>query len=163
MSRDSQRTKVYEAENLVLRMLDRAALFPTVEIHGSTIVLEQERRFGSLDAVALYVAQVQSMTWYRDRYPGVPTLSVRQRRGNKMAHYEDGVIAVHDTEQAGKAWSMREMVVLHEMAHHVSDDGHGPEFCSALLLHVREVVGEAVAFALQDAMIRNHVTLGGAR
>lgn len=163
MSRDSQRGLVYAAENIVLKMLDRSALFPTVEIHGSTIVLEQEHRFGSLDAVALYVARVQSMDWYQKRYPGVTRLSVRQRRGNKMAHYEPDAIAVHDSEQAGAAWSLREMVVLHEMAHHVSDDGHGPQFCSELLHHVREVVGEAVAFALQDAMIRNNVALGGTR
>jgi putative metallohydrolase (TIGR04338 family) len=151
MTRDSQKGKVYAAEQLVRRILDRTGESPVYEIHGSTLVLEQERRFGSLRAVVDYVAAVQAMPWYRERYPDAGPLAVRQRKGNMVAHYDrqSQTIAVHDTEQAGRAWAMREIVVLHEMAHHVGESAHGGRFCAEFIEHVRQVIGENVALLLR--------------
>lgn len=163
-TRDVQKEKVYKAEQLVRRILDRTgAVSPQIELHGSTLVLEQERRFGTLEAVQSYVTAVQGQSWYRERYPSVKPLTVRKRRGNVWAHYSpvEHEIALHDTEQAGRAWSLREVVVLHEMAHAVARTGanHGPRFVAEFIEHVRQVIGESVAFLLRDAMYQNGVQI----
>lgn len=151
MTRDVDKSRVYAAEGRIQRMLDRGA---TVQIHGSTLTLEPEFRFGNLDAVRTFVAGVQAMDWYRERYPDAEPLTVRQRRGDTRGHYEraTSTIALHDNERVGVAFALRALYVLHEMSHHVTLDGHGPEFRREYVEHVRQVIGEAVAFVLADAL-----------
>lgn len=148
---------MYEAEGLVRRLLDRAAEFPTVQVAGSTITLPVERRFGDVDSVQRYVASVLALPTIRDRWPdrvAVP-VAVRERRGATQAHYEyaGAVIAVPTAMQdrSGTAWAMREVVVLHELAHHLlgdHDNTHGPAFRSVLLDLVDIVVGPEVRLLL---------------
>lgn len=148
--RDGDKAKVYAAEGIVQGMLDRGGV---VQIHGSTLVLEPETRFGNLDAVRTFVAGVQASPWYRERYPDAEPLTVRQRRGAMRGHYEPdtSTIALHDNERVGVAFAMRALYVLHEMAHHVTRDHHGPDFRREYVEHVRQVIGETVAFILTDA------------
>lgn len=155
--RDTDRSTVYEAEGLVRRLLDRAAEFPTVQVAGSTVTLPMERRFGDVAAVQRYVAGVLTLPTVRDRWPGraaVPVV-VRQRRGAAQAHYEytRAVIAVPTAMQdrSGTAWAMRELVVLHELAHHLlgdRDTTHGPAFRSVLLDLVDIVIGPELRLLL---------------
>ncbi|GAC1527439.1 MAG: TIGR04338 family metallohydrolase [Marmoricola sp.] len=163
MSRDIQRAKVYAAEDLVARILDHTGVVAAqIELHGSTLVLEQERRFGTLEAVQAYVTAVQGQPWYRQRYPNIAPLTVRHRRGNHAAHYDPAQheIAVHYSERAGAAWSLREMIILHEMAHAATDGvSHDPRFAAEFIKHVRQVIGESVAFLLRDAMYQNGVQI----
>ena len=55
MTRDAQRSRVYDAEQQVRTMFDRADQrgLRTIEIHGSTVTLPVERRFASLDSSRL--------------------------------------------------------------------------------------------------------------
>lgn len=155
--RDSDRSTVYEAEALVRRLLDRAVEFPTVQVAGSTIALPVERRFGDVAAVRRHVAGVLALPAVRDRWPmraAVPVV-VRARRGVAQAHYEyaGAVIAVPTAMQdrSGTAWAMREVVVLHELAHHLlgdQDTTHGPAFRSVLLDLVDIVVGPELRLLL---------------
>lgn len=156
-ARDTDRSRVYEAEGLVRRLLDRAVEFPTVQVAGSTLTLPVERRFGDVAAVQRYVAGVLALPTVGDRWPAradVPVV-VRERRGATQAHYEysGAVIAVPTAMQdpSGTAWAMRESVVLHEVAHHLlgdHDTGHGPAFRSALLDLVDAVVGPELRLLL---------------
>ena len=59
-NKDSQRSKVYEAEHLVRTMFDRADQrgLRTVDMLGSTLTLPVERKFASLDSVQTYVDAV---------------------------------------------------------------------------------------------------------
>ena len=82
---------------------------------------------------------------------------VRLRRGTAKAHWEaPGTIAVPDA-----AWARRELIVLHEYAHHVVwhrsgglDDGHGPPFCRVMADLVRSAVGPSTGLLLTDAFYR---------
>jgi putative metallohydrolase (TIGR04338 family) len=165
--RDSQKSRVYDAEQVVRRVLDRAHEAPLIEIHNSSLVLPSEMRFGSLDGAQTYVDRIQASDWYRAKYPRATKIKVVQRKGNNLAHYKHGEVALHDNERRGVAWAMREIVVLHEMAHGVSTgDGHGSQFCAAFLFLVREVMGDVAWLVLYDAMTSNdclidHQTLGG--
>ncbi len=140
--RDADRSAVYEAENLVRRLLDRAADFPTVEVAGSRITLPVERRFGSIESVQTYIDSVLRLPAVRQRWPerAASPCTVRQRRGGGEAHYEyfNAVIAVPTamSSRRGTAWAMRELVLLHELAHHLAGESeafHGVVFRRTLL------------------------------
>jgi len=79
-------------------------------------------------------------------------LTVRARRGATAAHYErvdDGaVIAV---AEGRSTWALRELVVLHEIAHHLCDaePPHGTEFVATLCELAGAVMGPEVGHVLR--------------
>ena len=141
--RDSQRSKVYAAEEFVRTLFDRAAGHgsPTVEFFGTQLTLPPEGRFASVESVQRYVDDVLAL-------PGV-----RARRAATATHYENrdgaGVIAVPDRDTAD--WAMRELVVLHEVAHHLCRTlpPHGPEFVATICTLSELVMGPEVGHVLR--------------
>jgi len=146
--RDTQRAKVYAAEEFVRTLFDRAAERGNrvVEFFGAQLTLPPEGRFASVAAVQRYVDEVLAHVG-ADR-----PLTVRARRGVTAAHYErfdDGAtIAVPDRRST---WALRELVVLHEIAHHLSDaePPHGPEFIATFCGLADAVMGPEVAHVLR--------------
>lgn len=121
--RDTRRTAVYEAESIVRKMLDRADErgLRTVEVAGSHVTLPVERRFASIASVQDYIDAVLALDWVRTRWEraAVP-VRVRARAGNAAAHYERDCATIALPEhRVNTAWAFREMVVLHELAHHL--------------------------------------------
>jgi putative metallohydrolase (TIGR04338 family) len=158
--RDAQRARLYEAEDLVAVQLDRAAAGGgTITLHHSTVTIPLEIRFGSLAAAEDYCRRVQRTGWFTERWPeaaAVPVV-VRQRRGGQGAHYETGGrIALHEPRH-GTGWALRELVVLHELAHHVVDHTfdqvapHGPQYAGVLYDLVRHACGPEVGLLLMSA------------
>jgi putative metallohydrolase (TIGR04338 family) len=146
--RDTQRAKVYAAEEFVRTLFDRAAERgnQVVEFFGTQLTLPPEGRFGSVAAVQRYVDEVLA-------HVGVDRpLTVRARRGVTAAHYEytdDGAtVAVPDRHST---WALRELVVLHEIAHHICDaePPHGPEFVETFCEIASTVMGPEVAHVLR--------------
>ncbi|HWS91141.1 MAG TPA: TIGR04338 family metallohydrolase, partial [Mycobacterium sp.] len=88
--RDSQRSKVYAAEDFVRTLFDRAAEHGSsvVDFFGTQLTLPPEGRFGSLASVQRYVDDVLGQPAVRQKWPKVPPLSVRARRAATAAHYE---------------------------------------------------------------------------
>ena len=156
MTPDRQRAKVYEAEALVRRIFDRSGEFPVVNVAGSHLTLPVERRFASLQSVQAYVDAV--LGWVRERWPRAGTaITVRKRAAQSRAHYErsPSVIAV-PLHLGGHAWALRELVVLHEIAHHLGEDGetaHGGEFTARMVELVGGIVGEEAAFLLRVTLL----------
>ncbi|MGW0626172.1 TIGR04338 family metallohydrolase [Streptomyces sp. NPDC002758] len=163
--RDNQKTKVYKAEDLVMDVLTRVAHTDarTFDFYGSHLVIPDERKFGDIDGVQRYVDQVLALNWVRATWPtyAAQPVKVRARRGAAHAHYGLGVIAVPDHQQ-GISWAMREMVVLHELAHHLARGGesHGVQFVSTFLHLVKGLVGDEVGLLLTDAFALNGVAFG---
>ncbi|MGN7782278.1 TIGR04338 family metallohydrolase [Mycolicibacterium sp. 22603] len=129
--RDAQRAKVYAAEEFVRTLFDRSDGRGSLDFFGTALTLPPEARFGSVDAVRRYVEDVLALPAVRQRWPAAGTCAVRSRRGVTAAHYEPGVIAVPDGQSR---WALRELVVLHELAHHLAGDGepHGPGFVGTM-------------------------------
>lgn len=154
-SRDYQRAKVYAAEGFVRTLFDRAAEHgsPSVEFFGANLTLPPEGRFASVASVQRYVDKVLALPTVREQWPAVPPLRVRARRAAVAAHYEkqgdSGVIAVPDRSLAD--WAMRELVVLHEVAHHLSPipPAHGPEFVTTVCRLAELVMGPEVGHVLR--------------
>ncbi|WP_197383268.1 TIGR04338 family metallohydrolase [Mycolicibacterium mengxianglii] len=162
--RDAQRSKVYGAEEFARTLFDRAAEHGSgvVDFFGTALTLPPEARFGSMAAVQRYVDQVLALPTVRARWPGLRPLTVRPRRGAKAAHYEvrdgDGVIAV---PQSSTQWALRELVVLHEMAHHMctTEPAHGPEFASTFSELAETVMGPEAGLVLRVLYDKHGVRL----
>jgi putative metallohydrolase (TIGR04338 family) len=154
-ARDSQRAKVYAAEDFVRTMFDRAAEHgsPAVEFFGTQLTLPPEGRFGSVASVQRYVDDVLALPGVRQQWPEVSPLRVRARRAATAAHYENhdgaGVIAVPDRDTAD--WAMRELVVLHEVAHHLcrAQPAHGVEFVATMCTLTELVMGPELGHVLR--------------
>lgn len=161
---DRQRGKVYEAEALVRRILDRAVDFPIVEVAGSHLTLPPERKFGSLLSVQAYIDAVLALSWIRRRWErAARPVIVRERVGQDKAHYErTGSVIAIPLHRGGQAWALREMVVLHELAHHLATEaevGHGPEFTGRMLELVSELVGPEAALLLRVTLLETGVSI----
>ncbi|WKG03750.1 TIGR04338 family metallohydrolase [Mycolicibacterium sp. HK-90] len=145
-ARDSQRARVYAAEQFVRTMFDRAAQHSSraIDFFGTSLTLPPEAKFGSVESVQRYVDDVVARV-------GAAPVAVRPRRGVTAAHYEliDGqaVIAVPERH----TWALRELVVLHELAHHVScaDPPHGSDFVAAFCELCATVMGPEVGLVLR--------------
>jgi putative metallohydrolase (TIGR04338 family) len=154
-ARDTQRSKVYAAEEFVRTLFDRAAEHGSrsVEFFGAQLTLPPEARFGSVPAVQRYVNEVLELPAVRRQGPAVPPLRVRARRAATAAHYENrqgtGIIAVPDRDTAD--WAMRELVVLHEITHHLCDaqPPHGPQFVATLCRLAELVMGPELGHVLR--------------
>lgn len=153
--RDTQRSRVYAAESFVRKLFDHAAQRSsrTVEFFGEQITLPPEARFASLESVQRYVDEVLTMPAVVELGPSRGSVVVRARRAATAAHYENdghGVIAVPD--RLGGTWALRELVVLHEVAHHVcGPDGppHGPRFVATFCALAGAVMGPEVGHVLR--------------
>ncbi|OBJ52146.1 TIGR04338 family metallohydrolase [Mycobacterium asiaticum] len=153
--RDSQRAKVYAAEEFVRLMFDRAAErgSPSVEFFGTQLTLPPEGRFASVASAQRYVDEVLDLPAVREQWPAVSALRVRARRAATAAHYENrggaGVIAVPDRVTA--RWAMRELVILHEVAHHLCQEPppHGPAFAATMCTLTELVMGPEVGHVLR--------------
>lgn len=154
MARDTQRAKVYAAEEFVRTLFDRAGAHGnrSIDFFGTSLTLPPEARFGSLDAVQRYVEQVLTLPSVQARWPGLEPLTARGRRGVTAAHYEPSPgLATIAVPTRHTTWALRELVVLHEIAHHVCrcDPAHGPEFVAAFSELADMVMGPEVGHVLR--------------
>jgi putative metallohydrolase (TIGR04338 family) len=151
-SRDTQRSKVYAAEEFVRTLFDRAGEHGnrSVEFFGTSLTLPPEARFASVESVQRYIDDVLGLV--RERWAPASPLTARPRRGVTAAHYErdeaGATIAVPDRRTT---WALRELVVLHEIAHHLceADPPHGPEFVATFCDLAEAVMGPEVGHVLR--------------
>lgn len=161
-ARDTQRSKVYAAEDFVRTLFDRAGEHGNrvIDFFGTSLTLPPEGRFASVLAVQRYVDEVLDHPAVRQRWPDAGGLTVRARRGLRAAHYECGaneaVIAVPERHTT---WALRELVVLHEIAHHLCDASppHGPEFVSTFGDLVDAVMGPEASYVLRVVYAKQDV------
>jgi putative metallohydrolase (TIGR04338 family) len=152
--RDDQRARVYAAEQFVRTLFDRVHEHGngSVEFFGASITLPPEARFASVVSVQRYVEEVLAHPSVRNRWPATEPLTVRARRGATAAHYEfDGDVATIAVPERETTWALRELVVLHEIAHHLcrTEPAHGPEFVATFCELTDAVMGPEVAHVLR--------------
>jgi putative metallohydrolase (TIGR04338 family) len=152
----SDTRRLYAAEDTLLFLLQNAGspghgpTVSTVEFMGSSLTLPVERRFGDLAGVRAYLQEVRRRSW---GHPDVPMPGLRVRKGHAKAHWADGTIALPDGI-GERGWAMREVVVLHEYAHHVTwhvhgSTGHGSAFQDVYAGLLEHAVGPEAAFVLR--------------
>lgn len=150
---DHDQAAVYAAEDQLAAWLDQASRTPGLPLRvtvGGVVQqfsAETEPRFSDPTTVQTYVdrvlAHLTEVGAHHVDGAGVDLTAVpvvvRARRGRLKAHYERhelptrGVIAIPPREVGG-AWSLRAIVVLHELAHHLAGEmDHGPGFRTTFL------------------------------
>jgi putative metallohydrolase (TIGR04338 family) len=143
--RDTQQCRVYHAENLLGQMLDSCEQGSRiVEIEGVNLTLPPEYKFASIDSVRDYVNAACLKL-------DIATVRVRERNrkgeGVNIAHYQFGEIAI---PTGGSRWALREIVVLHELSHHLArGDGHGPRFVAAFIDLLTRMMGPEAGLAMR--------------
>lgn len=142
--------QLYAAEDSLLFLLDNDG---PVQFLGSTLTLPVERRFGDLAGVRRYLTELRRRDW---GHPDVPSPKVRLRKGHTRATWEAGTIALPDGT-GDRGWAMREVVVLHEYAHHVTWHeygltGHGAPFQEVYLDLLHHAVGPEAAFVVRAGL-----------
>jgi len=154
--RDTQRSRVYAAEQFVRTLFDRAAQHNSraVDFFGESMTLPPEARFASVESVQRYVDDVLALPAVSQIRSAPGPVAVRARRAATAAHYENtagtAVIAVPD--KLGAGWAMRELVVLHEVAHHLcgpAAPAHGPEFVATFCALAAAVMGPEAGHVLR--------------
>jgi putative metallohydrolase (TIGR04338 family) len=146
VSRDSQRSRVYAAEEAWALRLDAARRGARkAVVGGSTITLPEELRFGTLEDAQRYADH---------HVTGLPPVVLRARKGQGAAHWSPPGDVALPVPRHGEPWALRETVLLHELAHHVAFHthgvaDHGPSYTACMLDLVARALGEEAAFALR--------------
>jgi putative metallohydrolase (TIGR04338 family) len=163
--RDYQRSRVYEAEHLIHRIFDRSVDYPVVEVAGSRLTLPVERKFASIADVQRYVDKVLALDWVRGDWEraGVPVI-VTERAGTKQAVYlrHSSMMAV-PVRGSRSTWALRELVILHELAHHLAQGieiAHGPSFVDRLIALFGGIIGPEAALLTRVTMLDIGVRVG---
>lgn len=153
-TRDFQRQRVYDAEIIVRRLFDnaRTGRNPVVALGGVTLTLPPEALFGDIQSAETHANRVLALPNIQDRFGAARAVRVRRRKGLHFAHYEPrgAVIAIPDERQ----WALRELVLLHELAHHLDPSRndahhcvHGPEFVDTYFTLLELVMGPEAGMA----------------
>lgn len=146
---------LYAAEDQWSSVLDRGG---QVDFFGSRIDVPMQLRFGDIASVQEYVDRVLAMPAVCSAYPAAGPVRVRERSGQRRAHYEPATATI--AVPMRDLWAGREAVVLHELAHHLacsagvpaSPSGrrwHGAEYQAAMCALVTEVLGAQAALLLR--------------
>lgn len=110
------------------------------------------KHFRDLAEVRAYIDALIASDWWADRWPHIEAIPVARSRSERLDGY-----AVIGTGEI-RVSSLREPVVLHEVAHVVTPHaGHGPDFVDALLALVRERLGFHAYGALLAELRDRHV------
>jgi putative metallohydrolase (TIGR04338 family) len=137
-ARDSQRSKVYRAEGFLQK---------------------KGPRYETVAEMQAYVDKLTQSAWFRRRWPRLARngIEVRDGRGRRIAcaqtSWGRAIIKM-------PLWSRSEAVILHEVAHHCTDEGygtamdipwHGWQFASTLHELVAHKMGKEIGDDLKKS------------
>lgn len=158
--RDAVKQRVYDSEYALRDLLEEGT--PTMIVGGSTLHLRRDGRFKSLSEVQRYVNGVTGDPRVLATWGDVRPIEVIKRHGDAHAHYVAGHIAIPVESYTGWAW--RELVVLHEVAHHLVREhygynvaNHGVEFAATFARLLEIVLGGEVALVFTVLLSQNLV------
>ena len=147
--RDYQQGRVYSAELMLRRLLDHPGTQSSVS--GVSLMLEPEDRLPTLAVAQMFVDRVVA-------HPAVVARFGPSRRVPMAETPRKGVLAYYSSltqritvNAANPDESMRETVLLHELAHHYcgTRHGHGPLFAETVQFLVETIIGPQAGLALR--------------
>jgi putative metallohydrolase (TIGR04338 family) len=146
---DPDQLAVYAAEADFRALLDSAEKYENwdYEFYGYKMQLPRERKFADLESIQRYLDMVMELPQVKARWSR-ETPKVRPRSNGAFAHYEPATNQIAICVMRGERGAMRELLVLHELAHALERDKHGPRWRGALIFLVQECVGHEAAMVL---------------
>lgn len=137
--RDSQRQKLYNAEQVVR------------PVH-------QGKRFETVEEISAYLETARQHKWWKTQFGAFPYQPFRVRPGFGARHAHGG-----GTTITLPIWARTELVIWHEIAHCItqwkypSRAAHGREYAQIFLSLIRHYLGQAAHDALKAAFRTYHV------
>ncbi len=130
--RDSQKSKVYKAENVIIPFA---------------------RKFADITETRAFVDSVTMSSFYQRKWPKAPwSIRVKDGRGTRIARGGRGGINL-------PLWARNQAVCLHEIAHCITPHScaHGWQFTLTFLQLVEHFMGRDVALCLKESFKLNRV------
>lgn len=163
--RDYQRSRVYEGEHLIRRIFDRSAEYPVIEVAGSRLALPVERKFGAIEDVQRYVDKVLALGWVQETWArsAVPVKVAEHQTDKNATYWRFASLMSFPPRRPRSNWAMRELVILHELAHHLADDieiAHGPGFVDRQITLYGGIIGPEAALLTRVTMLDVGVRVG---
>lgn len=135
--RDVQKARLYKSEQAIR------------DSHG-----RHARNYA--EAVA-FIRAVEASEQYQTVFNNPARLNVSQFFGVSKAYYTPGTDTLTLPAYVDGPWAYNVLVLLHEMAHHLEIDSHGPRFAGAFLYLVQQFAGQTAADALSAQFDKNKV------
>lgn len=149
--------RVYNAEFALRDIFSNCTVSRTAVVHGTTVTLPDERRFGALETVQAYADAVIDMVGHH--YGVKPVKVIEGRKSLRRKAYWDWdriVLPKRDVT----SWAWREIVVLHELAHHMTPGaGHNTEFCAAFVHLLKEIMGPEAGWLMTVLLADNGIEI----
>lgn len=148
-SRDSQKSKVYEAEGVLSKFKSAHAqrLLETKTVY----TYNKEERV-TIQSCQAYVDDLLQQRWFQSRW-GRRTIEVAWKAYGSATGHTSGKICL-------PPWARTEQVILHEVAHTLVRStvaAHGPEFAATLLVLAENRLGKDAAAALRKSYAEKKV------
>ncbi len=105
------------------------------------------KRFRTVSEVEKYLEGIIGVPDFREKFCHCKGFCVFDGRGSQLAR---GRFVNGEFHLTLPRWARVELIILHELAHCLSWDGHGPVFCSYYLKLVRRFMGEEMYVELRD-------------
>lgn len=159
---DSQRSKVYKAEqSLGLAHQQFGTLAECQRFVNSVVDSRRWKELGGRHHVTVQY-------WSGQRATGgygtiqLPNMNgTKKRLTRKRAFYFNRGEIIPDHLRTGvDYWAQSRITLLHECCHNLANDLHGPKFCWAFLLLVREFMSRSTYDRLLDAFGKYRVKVG---
>lgn len=164
--RDFQRKRLYRAEQAVREFSVQSDKNEGwIEFMNVEMFLQRELWFRSTDDIEEYLRRVMRTKWYKRVCPKsyvTQQIAVETHGAHFHAHYYyDGTMKFPPWPKPGITNELhRELVVLHELAHHVTPlryAGHGAEFSGNFLYIVTNKLGPEYGALLTSAYAAHKV------
>lgn len=142
----SETAAVYDCEFTLRDMLKLSK----VHVHGREVHIPVERNFADIVSIQQYVDKVLALNWVQAQYPTAkrPLRVQKKPKGANVASCGGGVMNVPINSE--HRWALREAVILHELAHHLTPHcGHSAEFRDCFAWLLEEIVAPEVGWLLR--------------
>jgi len=155
--------KIYQVEFALRDILDVANEGDrTYRIAGMELTMPVEYKFGELDHIQKYANAV--IRDYNGRH-GTRHKKVRVVEGRKSLHrkayYTHSMARITLPQRDRGSWAWRQVVVLHEIAHHLAScHGHGVEFARVMLDLLENYVGPQAGLVYMILLDKEGITIG---
>ena len=162
MSKTVRDNAVYGAEFLLRDVLDVASEGDgTYEFRGMHLTMPVEYKFGELDHIQRYVNAVIN-GGILSTGSNHSTVRVVEGSANlrKKAYYRTGRNQIVLPQRDKGSWAWREVVVLHEIAHHLTPGHeHDEVFASCLAELLEQQIGPEAGLIYRVTLDRNNIKL----
>lgn len=118
-------------------------------VYDAEDLLFKGDEFTSIKSMREYIASVVGTRWMRDRGWAFRVWTVRSSRGTWAKCNVDGDVCEFIFPRGTRYL----LTVMHELAHALTTDGHGPEFCEMHIGCVRRFMGREYAAVIRRGFV----------